>query len=89
MNIEDIDYLDEECVEVINESKKAAKRVVTCSIGDKEILSVREAAAWTNVSAQTLSEWRKEGLRYIRKGGFVFYLKQDIIKFLQKYYVAY
>lgn len=89
MRIENIDYSDIDQVEAINESKSAAKRVVTCSIADKEILSVREAAAWTNVSAQTLSEWRKEGLRYIRKGGFVFYLKQDIIKFLQKYYVAY
>lgn len=55
---------------------------VTCSIGEKEMLTVEEAEAYTGVSRDTLTEWRNEGLPYYRRERRIWFWKQDLLNFM-------
>ncbi len=61
-------------------SKK--KQSITCSIGEKEFLTIDETMAYLCVSDAILRRWRNEGLKYIELEGRIYYAKEHLKEFL-------
>lgn len=65
------------------------KTKVICSIGEKEYLTVEEAAAWTGCSTRALDRFRDMGLKIIKinkaKTGKVLYKNEHLREFLDAF----
>lgn len=57
----------------------------TASIGEKEYLSPTEACAYMGIGKNTLENWKKKGLRYIKIERKVYISKSHIDEFLRDY----
>lgn len=55
---------------------------IDCSIGDKDFLSVAETLAYAGISESILTKWRDNGLNYLRDGGRVWFVKEDIKEYM-------
>lgn len=66
-----------------------SKKLPTCSIGEKEYLTVEEAAAWTGFSTRALDRFRAMGLKIIKvnksQAGRVLYKKEHLREFLDAF----
>ncbi len=64
------------------------KNNTTCSIKDKEYLTLEEACVWLSVSKQTLYSWEKIGLPVIKTGNakqsLKRYSKKHLSEFIEK-----
>lgn len=58
------------------------ENAITCSIGEKDMLTVEEAMAYASVGRDTLKEWRDGGLAYRTYGRRIWFLKKDILEFM-------
>lgn len=58
---------------------------VVVSIGDKEYLSPKEACAYMGIGKNTLENWKKKGLRYIKIERKTYISKSHIDEFLREY----